>query len=233
MRRARQIFSVAASTGWQIGNRWDPSVLDSRHIGCRPTMACSQRRMNKTLKTTIRRLVRLTEGNVLRSVFQPVWYCVQRSTQMVGILRTNWSLQIRNRDEWKSANNWRWGKGTGDTDNSQEEGIDRFDEENRLIRPMLLTTRRPSEFWNIIKVRVQKNNICNLTGCRDLLQPLRWSNCFTKSKDIIDSSPVIAVVRPAAFKVWMSSFSEETRPKIAVSSAWSTNWSSVILEQST
>ena len=35
-------------------------------------------------------------------------------------------------------------KGTGDRDNSQEEGIDRFDEEIGAIRPMLLTTRRPS-----------------------------------------------------------------------------------------
>ncbi len=46
------------------------------------------------------------------------------------------------------------GESTGNTDDSQEEGIDRFDKEGWAIRPMCGGLQK--NFWNVIKVRIQR-----------------------------------------------------------------------------
>ena len=77
---------------------------------------------------------------------------------------------------------------TGNTDDSQEEGIDRFDKEDWSDSSNVIhhTTAFKKNFWNVIKVRVQKNNIGNLTGCWISLGHHDGAVCFAKSKDIID-----------------------------------------------
>ncbi len=102
---------------------------------------------------------------------------------------------------------------TGDTDDSQEEGIDRFDKKIGADSSNVIhhTTRRPSKriSGTSLKPSSKEQYYWQFDGVGDFLSAITMgqSSSLAKSKDIIDPpSPVIAVVRPAAFKVWMSSF---------------------------
>ena len=126
---------------------------------------------------------------------------------------TNWSIRvIVNRDEGKTQQIVDVKEeSTGNTDDSQEEGIDRFDKEDWSDSSNVVHhPRRPSKriSGTSLKSEFKKNNIGNLTGLLDLLQPSMEQSASRRARISLTPSPVIAVVRPAAFQSWMSSFSE-------------------------
>ena len=78
---------------------------------------------------------------------------------------------------------------TGNTDKPQKEGIDRFDEENRCNVGNIInhTASLKQNFRNVLKLRIHKDQVGNLTCCRISLCHHNRTIRFTQCQDIIDT----------------------------------------------
>ena len=87
-----------------------------------------------------------------------------------------------NRDEWENQEVFRFSEqNTGDTDNSQNKGIDSLDEENRSNPADIVNDSAAfkKNLRDIVKVGVKKNQVGNLPSCGVALRHDDGAVCFT------------------------------------------------------